>query len=158
MNETKSTASAETSWGVFYDESYKRRLIEEHKTYDDAYSEALNWSFNNEGDENYFVAEVTDEDRGIIDPDAVSGSMTFTEMTDTLDVIDYDVEKLQMWVSLYNDRRQPTKWGDATPEGTVVDFNYIKTEEARLEAKEALLAHVDEVNTRHGMNISLKVK
>ncbi|WP_029333010.1 hypothetical protein [Exiguobacterium oxidotolerans] len=55
MSERKADA-----WGVCYGDpnaetEEELELIEAWKTYDGAYSSALNWSHNNEGDPNYIV-------------------------------------------------------------------------------------------------------
>lgn len=142
-------------WGVFYDNRYKRELIQECDTYGTALEEKINWSLNNEGDPNYFVDEVRENDRTPSNiEELINGQMEFDHLKSPLSK-EYEVEKIQMWLCMLNDGKRPTEWRPSK-EGTEVDFDYLKKGETHKEAVKELSFHIDAVNEQYGMNIQLK--
>lgn len=143
------------TWGVFYDNRYKRELIQECDSYDEAYSEKINWSFNNEGDPNYFVDEVRDDDKPPSNQDElVNGQMEFEHLKVPLDK-EYEVEKIQMWMCMLNDKKRPTNWQPSAT-GTKVDYDYLKSKECHQGAVAELSSYIETMNEQYGLNASLK--
>lgn len=158
METTKQT------WGVFYPHSYKRELIQECETFEKACEERMNWSFNNEGDPDYFVDEVTADDREIRMPlrkpiedgvKLVGGQMEFPHLTAPQNK-EYDIEKVQLWVHMINDGKRPTRWLTPNKKGTKVNFDFISSIESREKALNELKAFLEDLNTIHGLDMKLK--
>lgn len=149
----------EQTWGVFYDHPYKRELMQECKTFDEACEERMNWSFNNEGDQNYFVDEVKAEDRKQKDvpKDGItllSGQMNFPNLKAPVGK-DYEVLRVQLWVCMINDGKRPTKWLKATKKGTKVNFDFIDTKESNEQAFKEVKDYMADVNTIYGLKMTL---
>lgn len=154
METTKQT------WGVFYPNDYKRKLMQECESFEEACEERMNWSFNNEGDPEYFVDEVTEDDREPEKPirdrvKLVGGQMEFPHLTAPQNK-DYDIAKAQMWVQMINGGKRPTKWLTPNKKGTKVNFDFINSNEARKLALTEFESHLEDLNTIHGLDMKLK--
>lgn len=150
------------SWGVFYPNPYKRKLVQECESFEEACEERMNWSFNNEGDPDYFVDEVTDEDRAPVEPvreniTLVSGQVNFPHLTAPKDK-NYEIERAQMWVHMINDGKRPTKWLNPSNGGTKVNFDYIASKEVREQAIDEFKSYLKNVNVAHGLDMNLTIK
>lgn len=156
--------TAKQKWGVFYPHSYKRELVQECDSFEDACEQRMNWSFNNEGDPDYFVDEVTEDDRDTRMPlrkpikdevTLVGGQIKFPHLTPPQNK-EYDIEKLQMWVHMINDGKRPTKWLTPNKKGTKVNFDFISSVEARETALQEVKTYLEDLNTIHGLDMKLK--
>ena len=158
METTKQT------WGVFYPHPYKRELVQECDSFEAACEQRMNWSFNNEGDPDYFVDEVTEDDRDIRMPlrkptkdnvKLAGGQMKFPHLTAPQDK-GYDIARVQLWVDMINDGKKPTRWLTPNKKGTRVNFDFISSIEDREAALQEVKAHLEDLNTIHGMDMKLK--
>lgn len=152
------------AWGVFYPHPYKRKLMQECKSFEEACEERLNWSFHNEGDPDYFVDEITEDDRDIRMPlrkpikdgvTLVGGQMEFPHLTAPQNK-EYDIEKAQLWAHMINDGKRPTKWLTPNKKGTKVNFDFISSTEAREQAVGEFQEHLTDLNTIHGLDMKLR--
>lgn len=145
--------------GRFYDHPYKRELMQECKTFDEACEERMNWSFNNEGDQSYFVDEVKEEDRkqkeGVKDEiTLLNGQMNFPHLKAPLGK-EYEILRAQLWVHMINDGKRPTKWLKSSKKGTKVNFEFMNTEDSKEQAFEEVKSYIADVNAIYGLNMKL---
>lgn len=154
----------EQSWGVFYDHPYKRELMQECKTFDEACEERMNWSFNNEGDPNYFVDEVKEEDleSKVVSTESaknditlLNGQMNFPNLKAPTGK-EYEVLRAQLWICMINDGKRPTKWLKATKKGTKVNFDFINSSESNEQAFKEVESHIANVNDIYGLKMTLR--
>lgn len=156
--------AAKQTWGVFYPHPYKRELVQECDSFESACEQRMNWSFNNEGDPDYFVDEVTEDDRDIRMPlrkplqdnvKLVGGQMEFPRLIPPQNK-EYDIQKAQLWVHMINDGKRPTKWLTPNKKGTKVNFDFISSLEDRDAALQEVKAYLEDLNTIHGLDMKLK--
>lgn len=150
------------TWGVFYDHPYKRELVQECKSFEHACEERMNWSFNNDGDPDYFVDEVKEDDRKPKEPvkdtvKLVSGQMELPHLKTPQDK-DYEILRAQLWVHMINDGKRPTKWLNPSKKGTKVNFDFIGSKEAREQALNEFESYLKDVNALHGLDMKLTNK
>lgn len=140
------------AWGVFYHDVYKPELVGSYKTQDEAHSEMLEWRFNNEGDLNYYVDSIGEEDDTESD-----AARHFSHLAGEVSQA-YDFDKLYIWKRLINDNLQPKEWGLPTPTGTRVMLVPIVDHEQRMAAIAEIREFVKEVNERYDTSIAVMKK
>lgn len=140
----------EKIWGVYYHDIYKPTLLREFSDYDDAYSDALEWSHNNEGDDGYYVDKISSQK----DYQEMS-VITFEELKRGTSK-EYDLNKLYIWQRLINDRLKPFNWLSSKFTGTSVEVTKINNGDDLKKAIADFKVFVEELNKRNNMNVSVR--